>query len=63
MDLRPMLDGLALSPFAGIGSEGFCAVKMRRRFVGIELKYSYYEQAVANLADAVAERDAPRLAV
>jgi hypothetical protein len=38
-----------LSPFAGIGSEGFVALEMGRRFVGIELKRSYYEQAVANL--------------
>lgn len=54
---------IVLSPFAGIGSEGFCAVKMHRRFVGIELKASYYEQAVGNLEAAVTERDSPRLAV
>lgn len=40
---------LVLSPFAGIGSEGWQAVKMGRRFVGFELKKSYYDQAVANL--------------
>ena len=40
---------LVLSPFAGIGSEGFTALKMGRRFVGCELKPSYYKQAVANL--------------
>ena len=40
---------LILSPFAGIGSEGYEAVRMDRRFVGIELKESYYRQAVANL--------------
>lgn len=38
------------SPFAGIGSEGWCAVKGGRRFVGVELKDSYYEQAVSNLS-------------
>jgi len=38
-----------LSPFAGIGSEGYEALKMNRRFIGIELKESYYKQAVANL--------------
>lgn len=43
---------VVLSPFAGIGSEGFQAVKMGRRFVGIELKGSYYAQACANLAAA-----------
>lgn len=42
-----------LSPFMGIGSEGYVAVEMGRRFVGAELKRSYFEQAVANL-DAVA---------
>jgi hypothetical protein len=38
-----------LSPFAGIGSEGVVALEMERRFVGVELKRSYYEQAKANL--------------
>jgi hypothetical protein len=40
------------SPFAGIGSAGYVAIEMRRRFVGVELKRSYYEQAVANLKSA-----------
>jgi DNA modification methylase len=43
---------IVLSPFAGIGSEGYVAVKMGRRFVGIELKQSYFEWAVRNLKDA-----------
>lgn len=43
---------LVFSPFAGIGSEGFSAVKMGRRFVGIELKEAYFNQACANLRDA-----------
>lgn len=38
-----------LSPFAGIGSEGHAAINMGRRFVGAELKRSYYDQAVKNL--------------
>lgn len=37
------------SPFAGIGSEGHVAIEERRRFIGAELKSSYYEQAVTNL--------------
>ncbi len=41
-----------LSPFAGIASEGHVAVEMGRRFVGAELKRSYYDQAVANLQSA-----------
>jgi DNA modification methylase len=40
------------SPFTGIGSEGYCAVKMGRKFIGTELKPAYYELAVQNIADA-----------
>lgn len=43
---------VVLSPFMGIGSEGFVAVKEGRRFVGVELKESYYAQAVANIESA-----------
>lgn len=42
---------LVLSPFAGIGSEGYVSVKHGRRFVGVELKESYYLQAVQNLTN------------
>jgi len=41
-----------LSPFAGIGSEGVVALEMDRRYVGVELKRSYYEQAARNLRAA-----------
>ena len=41
-----------LSPFAGIGSEGVVAIEEGRRFVGAELKESYYGQAARNLAHA-----------
>lgn len=37
------------SPFAGIGSEPYCAVEMGRKAIGAELKASYFRQAVANL--------------
>lgn len=40
---------IVLSPFGGIGSEGYVSVQMGRRYVGVELKESYYRQAVANL--------------
>jgi superfamily II DNA or RNA helicase len=40
------------SPFTGIGSEGFVALQMGRKFIGAELKRSYYEQACRNLASA-----------
>ena len=42
-----------LTPFMGIGSEAYTAVKMGRRAVGIELKDSYYRQAVANVKNAL----------
>lgn len=44
---------IVLDPFAGIGSVPYVAVTMGRRGIGMELKESYYEQAVANLAVAV----------
>ena len=43
---------VVLSPFAGIGSEGHCAIQMGRKFIGAELKKSYYEQGARNLAAA-----------
>jgi DNA modification methylase len=43
---------LVLTPFLGIGSELYVALKMGRRGIGIELKASYYKQAVANLLNA-----------
>lgn len=52
---------LVLSPFAGIGSEGYVSVLQGRRFVGIELKESYWETAVDNLRQAEMEANAPSL--
>lgn len=43
---------LVFSPFAGIGSEGFVAVRRGRRFYGVELKDEYHQTAVLNLARA-----------
>ncbi len=48
---------IVLSPFAGIGSEGHVALQEGRRFVGVELKQSYYEQAARNLVAARAQQD------
>jgi hypothetical protein len=42
-----------LTPFAGVGSEVWAAVKSGRRGVGAELKPSYYRQSVVSLADLV----------
>lgn len=43
---------IVLTPFAGIGSELYVAVEMGRKAVGVELKASYFEQAVRNLRHA-----------
>jgi len=48
---------LVYSPFAGIGSEGYQSIKMGRRFVGSELKESYFRQACANLTSASAQHE------
>lgn len=44
---------IVLDPFAGIGSVPYTAVKLGRRGIGVELKESYYNQAVNNLEIAV----------
>lgn len=43
---------LVFSPFTGIGSEGYEAIKAGRKFVGAELKESYWKQACLNLKNA-----------
>ena len=43
---------VVFSPFTGIGSEGYCSVKMNRKFIGTELKPQYFELAVQNINDA-----------
>ena len=50
-----------LSPFAGIGSEGVGALARGRRFVGVELKPSYFRVAAANLTKAEYESETPTL--
>lgn len=40
---------IVLSPFMGIGSEGVQALKLKRKFIGIELKETYWRQAVKHL--------------
>lgn len=40
---------VVLSPFMGIGSEGVTAVKLKRKFIGIELKPSYFKHAARYL--------------
>jgi len=61
LQLWSMEGDLVISPFAGIGSEGYEAIKMGRRFIGAELKPSYYNQAVKNLREIEKETVEPDL--
>ncbi len=45
------------SPFTGIGSEGYVSLKLGRKFIGTELKESYWKQAAANLKNVEAETE------
>jgi DNA modification methylase len=45
---------VVLTPFLGVGSEAYMAVKMGRRAIGVELKESYFRQAVKNVEEAAA---------
>lgn len=48
-------DDLVFSPFTGIGSEGYCALKMGRRFIGAELKETYFRSACEFLTNATGQ--------
>lgn len=48
---------IVFTPFLGIGSEAYQALKMHRRTVGIELKESYYNQAVKNCELAITSKE------
>ena len=52
MHLWTAPNDLVFSPFTGIGSEGYVAVQMGRRFIGSELKQSYFDLAKKNMLDA-----------
>lgn len=54
---------IVLSPFAGVGSEGYRALELGRRFVGVELKSSYFQQACRNLAKASSMKEQQTLAL
>jgi len=43
---------IVFSPFAGIGSEGYQAMRLGRRFYGCEIKQEYYDAAIGNLEKA-----------
>lgn len=44
---------IVFSPFAGIGSEGYCALKLGRRFYGCEIKPEYFACAERNMKRAL----------
>jgi len=46
-----------LTPFMGVGSEVYGAVREGRKGIGIELKPSYYRQAVKNVARAISDKE------
>ncbi len=58
IDLWSNPGDVVLTPFLGIGSEVYSAVKMGRKGIGCELKPSYFRQAVKNLAALYTDRDA-----
>lgn len=53
IELWTNTDDIVFTPFLGIGSEAYQALKMGRRAVGIELKKSYFNQAVANCNEVI----------
>jgi len=52
---------VVLSPFAGIGSEGVGSLRAGRKFVGIELKKSYFDAACKFLESEEREQSIPTL--
>jgi DNA modification methylase len=48
---------VVLSPFMGIGSEGVSALKLKRKFIGVELKPSYFKHATRYLEAAERQED------
>jgi len=51
VELYSNFNEVVLTPFMGVGSEVYSPVSMGRKAIGIELKESYYKQAVKNLGD------------
>lgn len=51
IDLWTARGDTVFSPFAGVGSEGYEALRLGRKFIGIELKRAYWELAQRHLKD------------
>lgn len=56
MQLWSMTGDVVFTPFLGIGTEAYVAVKMGRKAIGAELKQSYFELAARNMADTAKEQ-------
>ena len=52
VQLRSNINEVVLTPFMGVGSEVYSAILAGRKGIGIELKPSYFRQAIANLKEA-----------
>ena len=52
VDLYSNPNEVVLSPFMGVGSDVFSPVSMGRKAIGIELKDSYFKQAILNMEEA-----------
>jgi DNA modification methylase len=52
VDLYSNPNEIVLSPFMGVGSDVYSPVSMGRKAIGIELKDSYYKQAILNCKEA-----------
>lgn len=57
VEMRTNPGELVLTPFMGVGSEVYGSVRLGRRGLGVELKPSYYRQAVKNLAAVVTDAE------
>ena len=61
VDLWTAPGDVVLSPFAGVGSEGVGSLRCGRKFVGIELKDSYFESAIKFLRSEEKKQSLPSL--
>ena len=52
LELYTNPNDLVFSPFNGIGTEGYVSIENKRRYIGCELKESYFDLAVVNLKNA-----------
>lgn len=52
---------VVLDPFAGVGSTGYEAVRLRRKALGVELKPEYFEVAIKNMREAEHKREVKTL--